>query len=99
LLLAQEIRCTARAVRYDARMQYQPQPSTQRGNPMKTAKQTENHVLTEAQLNTVDGAAMSREERLQWYIDRQTAFRNGEDWRNIPKPGGEGPEYTPWRRG
>lgn len=61
---------------------------------MNTAK-TENHVLTEAQLNTVNGA-MTPEQRLEWHRMRQEAFRNGEEWR-IPRPGGGG--HTAWRRG
>lgn len=64
---------------------------------MNTVKQaTENHVLTDAQLKTVDGA-MTAQQRYEWHRARQEAFRNGEEWR-IPRPGG-GSGHTPWKHG
>lgn len=52
---------------------------------MNTVNQaTENHVLTDAQLNTVNGA-MTAAQRYAWHLDRQKAFRAGEEWR-IPRP-------------
>jgi len=50
---------------------------------MNTAK-TENHVLTDAQLNTIDGA-MTDAQRYAWHLDRQKLFRAGQEWR-IPRP-------------
>ena len=66
--------------------------------PKQTPKQaTKGRALTEAQLKSVNGA-MTREERLQWHLDRQEAFRNGEEWR-IPRPGGGSGASTPWKSG